>query len=117
MATNSSVRLVSRCASWRSLLAVLISFGLVLSFFHGWTSDGDEGIVTVAATQASCDASGKTPADPAAPHGDHCLAHVTTVVPQDSAVAIDYVTRLHRLAAMLAPETADLTSPFKPPRA
>jgi len=101
---------------WRSLLAALISLALVLSLFH--SIDGDDGIVTTAAAQTSCDASGKTPADsPAAPHGDHCLAHVTTVAPQDSAVAIEYVTRLFRLAAIPVPEAADLASPFKPPRA
>ena len=101
---------------WRSLLAALISLALVLSFFH--SIDGDDGIVTTAAAQTSCDASGKTPADsPAAPHGDHCLAHVTTVAPQDSAVAIEYVTRLYRLTAVAVPEAADLASPFKPPRA
>jgi hypothetical protein len=114
MATSSSIRRSKR--AWRSVLAALISLALVLSFFHGWSFDDDGGFVTVAAAQASCDGSGKAPADPAAPHGDHCLAHITTVAPQDIAVAIDYVTRL-RLAAVLAPEMADLASPFKPPRA
>jgi hypothetical protein len=106
-----------RARRWRSVLAALISLALVLSFFHGWSLDADEAVVTVAAAQTSCDASGKTPADPAVPHGDHCLAHVTTVAPQDSVETIDYVTRLGRLAAVLMPETADLASPFKPPRA
>jgi len=106
----------ARARRWRSVLAALISLALVLSFFH--SIDGDDGIVTTVAAQTSCDSSGKTPADnPAAPHGDHCLAHVTTVAPQDSAVAIEYVTRLYRLAAMPVPEAADLASPFKPPRA
>jgi hypothetical protein len=119
MATSLAAKPDSKRARprrWRSVLAALISLALVLSFFH--SIDGDDGIVTVAAAQTSCDASGKAPVDsPAAPHGDHCLAHVTTVAPQDSAVAIEYVTRLYRLAAMPLPEAADLASPFKPPRA
>lgn len=103
---------------WRASLASLISLALVLSFFHGWSIDSDDGVNTSASVQLlSCDASGKTAPDTGAPHGDHCLAHVTTVVPQDSAVAIDYVTRLSRSAAVLAPDAADLASPFKPPRA
>ena len=106
-----------RALRWRSVLAALISLALVLSFFHGWSLDADDGIVTVAAAQTSCDADGKAAPDSATPHGDHCLAHVTTVAAQESAVAIEYVTRLPRVAAMLAPETADLASPFKPPRA
>src|SRR5215475_8127501 len=101
MATSSSIRRSKR--AWRSMLAALISLALVLSFFHGWSFDGDDGFVTVAAAQTRCDISGKAPADPAIPHGDHCLAHVTTVAPQDTVVAIDYLTRPHRLAAMLAP--------------
>ena len=74
-------------------------------------------VYMIPAAQTSCDASGKAPADPAAPHGDHCLAHIAAAVPQDSSVAIEYVTSSHCLIAMLAPETAELTSPFEPPRA
>ena len=118
MVTDFPVGIGSRRAScWRSLLAALISFALVLSFFHGWSVDGDDGIVAVAAAQTSCDTSGKAPADSATPHGDHCLAHVATVAPQDSAIAIEYLTRLHRAATVLTPDAADLASPFKPPRA
>src|SRR5689334_5977924 len=102
---------------WRSVLAALISLALALSFLHSSDFDADGGIVTIAAAQTNCDASGKSAPDWGAPHGDHCLAHVTTVAPQDNAMPIEYVTRLHRLAAMLAPETADRATPFKPPRA
>jgi hypothetical protein len=99
------------------MLAAVISFALVLSFFHAWSFDGDRGPMSVAVMQATCDASGKAPADTAVPHGDHCLAHIATVAPQDNATAIEYVTRLHRLPAVPAPDAADLASPFKPPRA
>jgi hypothetical protein len=117
MATGVTVRTGSkRAACWRSLLAALISLALVLSFFHGWSFDGDTGVVTAASVQTSCDAGAKATPDTGAPHGDHCLAHITTVAPQDSAIAIEYVTRI-RLAAVLAPEAANLASPFKPPRA
>jgi hypothetical protein len=115
MGASSSVRQSKR--AWRSVFAALISFALVLSFFHGWSIDGDDGVVSVAVTQTSCAAPGKAPADGDVPRGDHCLAHVTTVAPQSDPVAIEYVTRLHRLAAVLAPDAADLASPFKPPRA
>lgn len=102
---------------WRSVLAALISVALALSFLHGLNADGDDAIVTVAAAQTSGDSSGKSAPDWGAPHGDHCLAHVTTVATQDSAVPIEYVTRPYRFAAVLMPEAADLASPFKPPRA
>ena len=105
-----------RGGCWRSLLAALISFALVLSFFHGWSLDADAGVVTVASVQMSCDSGAKAAPDTGAPHGDHCLAHIATVAPQDSAAAIEYLTRI-RLAAVLAPEAASLSSPFKPPRA
>jgi hypothetical protein len=74
-------------------------------------------VVTVASAQTSCDAASKAAPDTAAPHGDHCLAHITTVAPQDSAATVEYVTRIQRPAAVLTPEAADLASPFKPPRA
>jgi hypothetical protein len=106
-----------RAVCWRSVLAALISLALVLSFFHGWSFDGDDGVVTVASAQTSCDAASKAAPDTAAPHGDHCLAHITTVAPQDSAATVEYVTRIQRPAAVLTPEAADLASPIKPPRA
>jgi hypothetical protein len=102
---------------WRSVLAVLTSLVLVLSFLHDWGSDHDDDTLTVAAAlQMNGDASGKAAPDWAAPHGDHCLAHATAVAPQDSAVPIEYVTRYSFVAAPL-PEGADPASPFKPPRA
>jgi hypothetical protein len=111
MATSSSKR------TCRGVLAALISFALVLSFFHGWSSDADDAPVTVAAAQISSDADGKLAPDTGAPHGDHCLAHVASVALQDNAATVEYVTRILRLAAMLAPEPADIAYPFKPPRA
>jgi hypothetical protein len=102
---------------WRSLLAALVSLALALSFLH--SSDfnlGNNAAVTVVAAQAGCDTSGKS-ADWGAPHGDHCLAHVTTVAPHDDAIPIEYVTRVHHFPVVLAPKTADLATPFKPPRA
>ncbi len=106
-----------RSRRWRSVLAALISVALALSFLHGLNADGDDGIVTATAAQTSCDSSGKSAPDWGAPHGDHCLAHVTTVAAQDSAVPIEYVALFSRLAAVLLPDAADLASPFKPPRA
>ena len=118
MVTNFAVRLDSQHAScWRSVLAALISFALVLSFFHGWSPDSGNCTGAVAVAQASCDAAGEAAPDKgASPHGDHCLAHVMTVAPQDNAVTIEYVTRIHCVAAVLASDSADLASLFKPPR-
>jgi hypothetical protein len=119
MATGLATRLDSkRARRWRSALAALISIALALAFLHGIDFDGgDDAAFSVAAVQTNGDASGKAPADWGAPHGDHCLAHVSTVATQDSAVPIEYAVRLPRLADMLAPEAADRASPFKPPRA
>ena len=106
-----------RAHRWRSVLAALISLALALSFLHGLHADDDDGVITVAAAQTIPEGSGKAAPDWGAPHGDHCLAHVSTVAPQGNATPIDYVTRLHPLADVLAPKTADLATPFKPPRA
>src|SRR5262245_60493936 len=106
-----------RTRRWRVALAALISLSLVLSFVHCCCLDGDEATLTVSVAQTACDISGKTsPASPA-PHCCHCLAHATTVVPQDSAVAIEYVAGGYSFAAAPLLEAADLASPFKPPRA
>ena len=102
---------------WRSVLAGLISLALVLSFFHGWTSDGDDAAPAISIAQAIDDLSGKTPAHPAPFHGDHCLTHVSSVAAQETAVAIDYVAHFYRFASMRSPKAADLLSPFEPPRA
>lgn len=109
-----------RMRRWRSVLAALISLALALSFLHSSDFDIGDAAAAVAAVQMSGDLandSGKSAPDWGAPHGDHCLAHATTVSPQDNAVRIEYVTRVPRLAAVLAPKSADLAAPFKPPRA
>jgi hypothetical protein len=118
MATDVAAGLDSkRNSHWRSVFAALISFALVLSFFHGWSLDSDDGIATVTVALSSCDAVSKVAPDKTPPpHGDHCLAHVTTVAPQDSGVTIEYVARVHCVAAVLASDSADLASQFKPPR-
>jgi hypothetical protein len=99
------------------VLAALISLALVLSLFHCCCLDVDEGTFTVSTAETSCDIAGK-PA-PAAPtqHCCHCLAHATTVAPQDSAVAIEYGAGFYGFAAASLPDKADLSSPFEPPRA
>jgi hypothetical protein len=118
MATGLATRLDSkRVHRWRSVLAALISLALALSFLHGLNADDDDGVVTVEAAQMTPEDSGKSVPDWGAPHGDHCLAHVSAVALRDNATPIKYVTRLHPLADVLAPKTADLATPFKPPRA
>jgi hypothetical protein len=102
---------------WRSLLAGLISFALVLSFFHGLCFDCDDAVPALSIAQLAGDGTGKTPAHPAPLHCDHCLTHVSTVATQETSVAIEYIPHAYRLLAMRAPETAEPISPFKPPRA
>jgi len=102
------------------MLAALISLALALAFLHGSDSEIGDAAVTVAAVQMSPDSGGdfgKSAPDWGAPHGDHCLAHVTTVSPQDNAAPVEYLSRVPRLAVVLAPKSADLAAPFKPPRA
>ena len=105
----------------RSLLAGLISFALVLSFFHGWTSD-DDAVPAISIAQSTCDSGGKAsgvkaPAHPASLHGDHCLTHVASPAPQEIAFLIEYAPHRYGDVSMRLPASADLLSPFKPPRA
>src|SRR5882757_5705113 len=91
LATIPSSRRTAGSRGWRGLLAGLISLALVLSFFHGWASDGhDDAGPAVSIAQSINDSGGKAPTDPAALHGDHCLTHVASMAPQDTAVAIEY---------------------------
>jgi hypothetical protein len=115
MALSSSIQRPKR--AWHSVLAMLIALALVLSFFHGWSADLDDAPVTMAAAQVSCDADQNSPPDTGAPHGDHCLSHVTSVALHDNAATVEYITRIIDLALVLTPDVADLASPFKPPRA
>lgn len=115
MATGTVIRLASNRPR-RSVLAVLLSFALLLSFFHPCCLDGDASAVTVAVAQGSHDSADGNAAAPA-PHCCHCLAHAATLAPQANAVEIEYLTRSYRLAAVPMPEAADLASPFEPPRA
>ena len=120
MATSPAIRPeLKRVRHWRGMLAALVSLALVLAFLHGsdFGIGNTAGGVTVATAQIGSDGADKPVADWGAPHGDHCLAHVSTVAPHDNAVPIEYVTRMRRLPDVLAPKTADLAAPFKPPRA
>lgn len=103
---------------WRSLLAGLISLALVLSFFHGWTSDGDDDAApAISIAQSINDTGGKAPAHPASLRGDHCLTHVVSVVPQETAFPIAYAPHSYGDASIALPASAERLSPFKPPRA
>jgi hypothetical protein len=102
---------------WRTALAVLISLALVLSFFHGWNADDGSSKPTISIAHMSCGGSGKIPADAPAPHGDHCLAHMASVAPQDTTTVVEYVVRGYRFGSMRVPDATDRASPFKPPRA
>jgi len=103
----------------RSALAATISLSLAASLFHCccYSDGGDEVTLTVSVAQSSSDDSGKTSSCSPGAHCCHCLAHVTIATPQDNIAGIEYVRRLDRVPASLAPDTADLDSPFKPPRA
>jgi hypothetical protein len=117
-ATIRSTSRAARSRGWRSLLAGLISLALVLSFFHGWVSDGDDDAApAVSIAQSIVDTGDKTPAHPAPLHGDHCLTHVSSVAPQDTAVTIEYAPHRYADVGMRLLSSADRLSPFKPPRA
>jgi hypothetical protein len=112
-ATSDSYRRKAFPRHWRSLLAGLISLALILCVFHGFAFDGDADTPAMSIAQAAGDASGKAPAPL---HGDHCLSHVSSVAAQETAFVIEYAPHAYRLASMPAPDTADLLSPFEPPR-
>ena len=102
---------------WRSVLAGLISLALVLSFFHGWPFDGEDDTAAISIALTVDDFAGKTPADPASLHGDHCLTHVSSVAAQDAGITIGCVAHGYRVVSLRSPEAVDLVSAFKPPRA
>jgi hypothetical protein len=104
-----------RLRRWRSMLAVLLSLALVISWSHCWCLDDDDGTLTVSVAATACD-SGKASTDAHTPHCDHCMAHVITVAPPATSAGVEYVTGHYLFAAARAPEAADLASPFKPPR-
>lgn len=102
---------------WRRLFAALISVAFALSFFHGLSFDHDDGAPAISIAQAACDTTGKTPAHPAPLHGDHCLTHLSSVTPQETAIAIEYVAHGYRIVSLPSPDGASPRSPFEPPRA
>lgn len=105
-----------RLRRWRSLFAVLLSLALIFSSSHCWCLDIDGETPTASIGASDCD-TGKVSTDAHVPHCDHCMAHVITVTPPATSAAVEYVTGFYRLAASPEPDTADLASPFKPPRA
>ena len=112
---------------WRRLFAALISVAFALSFFHGLSFDHDDGAPAMSIAQAACDTTGKTltdktltdktPAHPAPLHGDHCLTHLSSVTPQETSIAIEYVAHGYRIVSLPSPDGACPRSPFEPPRA
>lgn len=103
---------------WRSLLAGLISLALALSFFHGWAFDGDDDVAPAfSIAQSINDTGGKAPAHPASLHGDHCLTHVASVDPQETAFEVAYTSHSYGDVSVRLPGSAERLSPFKPPRA
>jgi len=112
---------------WRRLFAALISVAFALSFFHGLSFDTDDGAPAISIAQAAGDTTGetltdktltdKTPAHPAPLHGDHCLTHLSSVTPQETSIAIEYVAHGYRIVSTRSPDGACPRSPFEPPRA
>jgi hypothetical protein len=102
---------------WRRLFAALISVAFVLSFFHGLSFDNDDGVPALSIAQGSGDTTGKTPAHQAPLHGDHCLTHLSSVTPQETSIAIEYVAHGYHIVSMRSPNGACPRSPFEPPRA
>jgi hypothetical protein len=117
MAARTATTRLDGTRLWSSVLAAIISLALVASLFHCCCFDSDGATLTVSVAQIGGEESGKTAPCSTTAHCCHCLAHVTTVAPQDNIASTQYVMRLDRLAAAPAPDAADLDSPFKPPRA
>ena len=115
--TPHSVPRQARPRRWRRLFAALISAALVLSFFHGLNFDSEDGARMISIAQGSGDATGKAPAHPAPLHGDHCLTHLSSVTPQETSVAIEYVAHGYRIVSLRSSDGACPRSPFEPPRA
>jgi hypothetical protein len=99
------------------LFAALISAALVLSFFHGLSFDSDDGAPTISIAQAAGDTTGKAPAHPAPLHGDHCLTHLSSMAPQETSIAIEFVAHGYGIISLRSSDGACPRSPFEPPRA
>jgi hypothetical protein len=106
---------LSRLRRCRGMFAVLLSLTLVFSSSHCWCLDDVGGEALTVSASADCD-SGKNQSNTHVPHCDHCMAHVITVAPPATSIAIEYVTDFYRTVFPPAPETVDVASPFKPPR-
>jgi hypothetical protein len=107
---------------WRRLFAALISVAFIMSFFHGLSFDHDDGAPVMTMAQDAGDATGKaltdkTPAHPAPLHGDHCLTHLSSLTPQETSIAIEYVAHGYGIVSVQSPDEASPRSPFEPPRA
>ena len=112
-----SVQRQSAPRRWRRLFAALISVAFALSFFHGLSFDTDDGVPVMSMAQAAGDMTGKTPVHPAPLNGDHCLTHLSSVAPQETAIAIEYVAHGYRIVSLRSPDGACPRSLFEPPRA
>jgi hypothetical protein len=99
------------------VLAGLIVLALAVSFFHGCAFCADDTETAYSVVQTDGDSGSKVPAHPASAHCDHCLTHVASVATQDTAIAIAYGTHAYSIVSMRVPASADLLSPFEPPRA
>lgn len=102
----------------RTLLAALIAFAMILSFFHGWSATDDANATPSQANVLLSDSAPKAPTHPPLAHSDHCLSHVAdglcspvTVVPVEFG-GLSYIFRDDTF-----PTRLDGVSPFKPPRA
>jgi hypothetical protein len=67
--------------------------------------------------QGSGDTTGQAPAHPAPLHGDHCLTHLSSMAPQETAIATEFVAHGYRIVSLRSPDGACPRSPFEPPRA
>lgn len=117
MAASFAIAGLKESRRWRGVIAVLVSLTLIASLFHCCCCfEGDEVTLTDTVVQTASNEPGKTAPCSGAVHCCHCLAHVTTVAAQTDITSIEYVTRIDRVAALPAPDAADLDSLFKPPR-
>lgn len=106
-----------RAGLGRNLLASLIAFALIFSFFHGWAATGEADIAPSFVSASIYEAQSKAPTQNTPAHDDHCLTHLAAWDVQDavtSPVVFDGTT--YKSCDDIWPSGLAAHSPFKPPR-
>jgi hypothetical protein len=102
----------------RNLLAMLIAFALVFSFFHGWASNGATDIAPAFVSASASGTQPKAPVQQAPVHDDHCLTHLVAWNVQEPVISpAVFGGSAYNVRDDVQPAGLAARSPFKPPRA